>query len=539
MPRAKTTEQFIRDAIKVHGDRYDYSNVLYVSTHTKIIIICKQHGEYKQEPASHLSKNGCPKCARNIKKTTKEFIQDAIKVHGDRYDYSNVKYVNNRTKIMIICKIHGKFEQCPDHHILRKHGCPKCGGSMKKTTEQFIQDAVKVHGDRYDYSDVKYVNDKTKVTISCRIHGSFIQIPSDHLQMKGCMKCGVQSMKDIHRKSQSKFIEDVIKIHGERYDYSKVKYINGLTKIIIICKIHGEFKQLPSNHLGGHHCSLCVGNFKKSTDEFIKDAIKVHGNIYDYSSVRYVNAKTKIEIICKRHGIFIQTPNKHLSQSQGCPICNESHLERNVRQTLTNYCYQYTSEQKYSDCKDQLLLPFDFAILNLSIPPIIYLDSPHLIETDEEQYFDFPLLIETDGIQHFGPIKFFGGNVSYQKRKKHDIIKNYYCLSTRKALLRISYLEIDQVEQHIQNAIDQITFEESPSIIFSNPGLYSKCYLPPYSRDPEINSAICIQRWWRTSKQSRRPTIPTIESIYKEIMALYQGHLSICRLMNEYVAGLD
>ena len=123
------------------------------------------------------------------------------------------------------------------------------------------------------------------------------------------------------KKTKREFIKDARKIHGRKYNYSKVNYIDNKTKIIIICKKHGEFLQIPNSHLKNHGCSRVIGNNNKTTKEFIKDAEKIHGERYDYSKVNYKNAKTNIIIICKKHGEFYQSPTSHLNGS-GCPKCS-------------------------------------------------------------------------------------------------------------------------------------------------------------------------------------------------------------------------
>jgi rubrerythrin len=172
--RKLTHDEFISKAKEVHGNRYDYSKVEYKGWKQKVCIICPIHGEFWQDPTSHIAKHhksGCPKCGKSITKTTEQFIQEAIKIHGNKYDYSKVNYINAQTKICIICPEHGEFLQKPYMH-LRGNGCPKCNIN-KKTTEQFIIDAKKVHGNKYDYSKVSYVNAHTKVLIICSKHGEF------------------------------------------------------------------------------------------------------------------------------------------------------------------------------------------------------------------------------------------------------------------------------------------------------------------------------------------------------------------------------
>ena len=178
-------EQFIAKAIKLHGDRYDYSRVEYVTAKTKITIGCKEHGDFLQTPSNHLSGFNCQKCANNVKMDTASFILKAKAVHGDRYDYSKVDYVNADKKIVIVCREHGDFPQIPDFHTNRKSGCPKCANNLTSDTSTFIEKAVKVHGDTYEYTNVVYVNNRTSISITCKKHGEFKQIPYVHI-CKGC-----------------------------------------------------------------------------------------------------------------------------------------------------------------------------------------------------------------------------------------------------------------------------------------------------------------------------------------------------------------
>ncbi len=122
--------------------------------------------------------------------TTEKFVQKAKEVHGDRYEYSLIEYVNDKTAVTIICRDHGPFLQRPGNHTTQKTGCPRCGGVKRLTTVTFIEKAKAVHGDRYDYSLVEYLNNKTAVTINCRDHGSFSQRPDKHLAPQGCPDCG-------------------------------------------------------------------------------------------------------------------------------------------------------------------------------------------------------------------------------------------------------------------------------------------------------------------------------------------------------------
>lgn len=190
MSKIDKTTLFITKALKIHGDKYDYSTVNYINAKTKISIICKEHGEFYQTPSNHLSKFNCQKCSNNFKSDTTTFINKATNIHNNKYDYSKVNYINSNTHVIIICKEHGDFKQMPDFHINRKCGCPKCSFSYKNNTSSFIEKATKIHGNIYDYSLVEYVNNYTNIIITCKKHGEFNQTPDIHINQKcGCPSC--------------------------------------------------------------------------------------------------------------------------------------------------------------------------------------------------------------------------------------------------------------------------------------------------------------------------------------------------------------
>lgn len=144
---------------------------------------------------------------------------------------------------------------------------------MKKlTTEEFIERAKKVHGNKYDYSKVEYKGNKEKVCITCPIHGEFWITPNHHLKGHGCKKCGIDERAKKRSSTTKEFIEKAKNIHGDKYDYSKVEYVNSTTKICIICPIHGEFWQLPSSHLSGIGCPNCQNSkLENSTSKILRD----------------------------------------------------------------------------------------------------------------------------------------------------------------------------------------------------------------------------------------------------------------------------
>ena len=208
-------------------------------------------------------------------------------------------------------------------------------------TEEFINKANKVHNGKYDYSKVEYVNAKTKICIICPEHGEFWQTPNNHLSGKGCALCANENKLHLYNKSNDKFISEAQMIHNGKYDYSKVEYVNAKTKICIICPEHGEFWQTPHNHLQGQGCPKCSPTLKLNKDVFIEISNKKHNGKYDYSKVKYINNRTKVCIICPEHGEFWQTPDAHLS-NKGCPKCGRvmSNPEDEIVNVLDKFCSQ-------------------------------------------------------------------------------------------------------------------------------------------------------------------------------------------------------
>ena len=280
MGRKLTKEEFLERIMPVHGkERYNYDEVIYINSQTKIKIFCNTHKEFFwQTPNNHLEGRGCPRCAKNQTLSTKKFIEKSNIKHDFKYDYSKINYINVKTKIEIICPIHESFWQIPNNHLNGK-GCPKCGGTKISNAEEFVGKANIKHDFKYDYSKVDYINVKTKIEIICRIHGSFWQTPSSHLNGNGCPKCGGTQISDAEN-----FIEKSNIKHDFKYDYSKVDYINAREKVEIICPQHGSFYQTPDKHLQGKGCPKCTHHVSKLEmlwlDSLNIPNNKEHRNVY-------------------------------------------------------------------------------------------------------------------------------------------------------------------------------------------------------------------------------------------------------------------
>ena len=217
-----------------------------------------------------------------------KFIDSAIQVHGNKYDYSSVKYINSSTKVRIFCKTHNfEFDQNPEKHISGQN-CPKCSKRFMNT-DFFKEKASRLHIYKYDYTKTIYIDSKTKVIVKCPSHGEFEISPNNHLSMKGCVKCGEIKMNELKKITKDEFIEKAKEKYTHLFDYSNMNYIDYTYPLKIICKTHGEIEIIPKKHLFNNFgCKLCglgsrIEQSKKykNNSEFIKDANIIHSYKYD------------------------------------------------------------------------------------------------------------------------------------------------------------------------------------------------------------------------------------------------------------------
>lgn len=215
MAKKVTTEDFIERARRIHADKYVYSKSVYVKNSLNVIVECPKHGDFYITPANHYNGSGCKQCHFDGRRgTINEFIEDAKKIHGGVYDYSMVEYVNSHTKVTIICSEHGEFFQTPSNHIFHKQKCPSCTGNKKITLSEFIKKSHNLHGDRYDYSYVKFKDMFTEVCIKCPIHGETFQQPRNHLRSTGCVNCSYEEFLS----SQVKEIRNLLKCSNIKFE---------------------------------------------------------------------------------------------------------------------------------------------------------------------------------------------------------------------------------------------------------------------------------------------------------------------------------
>ena len=312
----KTTEEFITEAKRVHGDFYDYSKVVYKSNKKKVNITCPVHGPFDQNAKSHLKGSGCPKCSVERRKslppkkykpriTQESFLKQAKTIHSDFYDYSKVICKNGHEGVTITCPLHGDFVQKPVNH-LKGYGCPYCSG-IRITNKSFVEKAKRVHGNRYDYSKVSVKNGHEKVKIICPEHGSFWQSPEKHCSGRGCPSCWQERRKFIKRNTTSEIIDRAINTLGHKYDYSRVRYTSRRNKVEIICPEHGSFWQSPENHISGHEgCPLCSARKVSKQESDIRSFIEDELGITTVTSNRSVISPYELDIYIPDHNLAIE-----------------------------------------------------------------------------------------------------------------------------------------------------------------------------------------------------------------------------------------
>lgn len=346
-------------------------------------------------------------------------------------------------------------------------------------TNLFIEKAIKIHENKYDYSKVQYINKNTPVCIICPVHGEFWQTPEIHLKGCGCRKCSIEKQKNKQTFTREEFIRRAKEKHGNKYDYSKVEYVNSRTKVCIICPIHGEFWQMPNEHLKGRGCRLC-GNLlisekkkKTTTESLIKHFKEVWpNNEYDYSDVVFNGWKNKVKVYCNKHKHFFEiTPGNHLN-GQGCRDCmaekistsNKKDFQLFLKQAIEIHGNKYKyDESSYngSTSKIKITCPIhgefwqrardhvngksgcpkcrssklEQDVSNILIENSFtfeYQKTFGWLKSKNNMKLDFYLpkkkiAIECQGEQHFRSVDYFGGEESFFAAKKRDELKKELC----------------------------------------------------------------------------------------------------------------
>lgn len=490
MGKKLTSEEFVQRATKLHDGKFDYKNSNYVRGRAKIEILCKICDKvFFQRAENHLGGQGCPFCANNLPSTTEEFVRKALEVHGNKFKYNGVIYKNSNSKVRIFCNACEKiFEQTACNHINSGNGCPYCAYRFPLDKEEFVKRSIEAHGSKFNYNDTIFINTYSKTNIFCNTCETTIYVNAQsHMKGIGCGTCFgkklmgreefIRRSKEIHKEkfnydkveyinanvrvellcndcgewffqtpgmhlsgkscgrcfgnrkiSLKDFLRTAAEVHNNYYNYSKSNYTAMPDKITISCPEGHDFLQVARDHLQGYGCNICSGNVKKSKEQFIKDSIRIHFDRYDYDKILYVNFKTKVEILCNACGkYFWQRPNSHVT-GKGCPACKFSKGEKKVAKILNDMEISFKPQATFIGLKFKNSLRVDFHLLDLG------------------------MVIEYDGEQHFADSTWYRNNnrnaSDFEEVRNKDLIKNNYFRNNRIPLLRIPYWRSDTNEMN-------------------------------------------------------------------------------------------
>lgn len=457
-----TQEEYLAKANKIHGDKYDYSKTIYNNKRSKITITCPVHGDFEQLAGNHLKGQGCPECGKEYASTYSQgnyqhFLEESQKRFGSVYTFPYIEseYINSHSKITVQCEKCGNVFQkiAGDHLTSKSGGCLNCknkterrikenNSSLKKQSngkrkidiEIIEQRIFDLCADKFIYDINEYKNTNKPITFKCTECGHEFKRDINALTYNPtCPNC---NGKPRNRKySNEEFAQIANEIHGNKYDYSETQYEASDKKITIICheldifgNEHGRFYVTPHSHIGQMRsgCPKCSGKHKKTTEEFIMESNLIHDFTYDYSKCKYINAKTKVCIICPEHGEFYQKPNDHLC-GRGCPTCKQSKIERKIKQILKQEGIEFIAQYK-TEWLNRMSIDIFIPSLNLGI--------------------------EVQGLQHYKPVEYWGGEDAFQKLIARDKLKKKLCEENNVKLIYYSELNINLPPKTITNADD-------------------------------------------------------------------------------------
>lgn len=413
---------FIEKARAIHGNKYDYSLIPEEFRGIdRIPLICDIHGEFVSIARNHIHgvHSGCPICGRKrakskITDTFESFVEKARKIHGDKYEYFENCFTKTASKLKIYCKKCGKvFEQMGTMH-LAGNGCSFCNPPHTKLThEKFVQKMSETHPNLEILS--RYISTNKPIEVRCKIHDyKYTTTPHRLVQGSNCQKCYDERRGESLKKTTLQLLSELEKIHGSKYTYPKLEneYVNNKNKVTAVCPIHGEFKISVNKLLIGHGCRKCAdienGLKKRLTlEEVLYRFKKIHNNKYTYPYIKeeYETVNSIITVICPVHGEYKQKVGVHLSGC-GCPICNESQLEKYVYSIIGECDRQYKP-----DWLGRKSLDF-------------YIEGKRVG-------------IECQGLQHFISVDRFGGEEGFKKRKALDISKFVACNEQHVSLIYV------------------------------------------------------------------------------------------------------
>lgn len=354
-----TRDEMIEKARAAHGDRYDYSNSVFINRKTKVTIRCSEHGDFLQDIYNHINGAGCPVCWRARRGASKRLSKDSIlkrvKESHPTLTLLDFEYVNNRSRANVECPVHGVFTQTVIS-LLQGHGCPSCGKrasaeNRKRAPSDVLAELQAKHPDlTFPKFFEEYSTTTSTVTCVCPEHGSFKKRPHKMLSAgQGCPLCSAIKSAESKVLSEAEVLQRFRTVHGDRYDYSRVKYVGVNVPVAIVCKEHGEFKQLVYTHtLQKSGCPACAGSNRPQSqpakfEEFVERAREVHGDRYLFDRSSYTALSKSVIMTCKEHGLTFSRRCFSVLYGAGCPACNTNTGGFRPDKPGTFYIYRITT----------------------------------------------------------------------------------------------------------------------------------------------------------------------------------------------------
>lgn len=363
--------------------------------------------------------------------TNDEFINLSILKHGDKYLYHRSNYINSKTLVNVTCPKHNDFTVIPYNHYKKGSGCPLCLKECKAIDkENFISKVTNIYGDRYDLSNVNYISPDKYIVVYDKLKNKYKKVKALSIMYN-------RSENNPNPKEYKKYTLEIVKdmsnaVHEKYYNYDKFIFKTLSSVSIITCPLHGDFETSMENHIfkkyGCRKCGYARNGISQSKgkENFIKDSIRVHGDLYTYDKVIYVSNKVPLIVTCKLHGDFPVRPDNHTKENgTGCPMCKQSKGEKKIYDLLVKLGINFIQEYK---------------IPNFNFRYDFYLP-------------DYNILIEYDGALHFKAVEHFGGEAHLNLTKYRDLMKNRLAKKYGYRLIRLKYLDINNLELQLLKKI--------------------------------------------------------------------------------------
>ncbi len=382
--------------------------------------------------------------------TKEKFIELGRQIHNNKFDYSDMIYINTKTKVKLTCNRGHKIEVSYQDHINKKSDCIYCVREdmsikvRKEAKENFYKRANEIHGNKYNYEKANYIDSHTKIIIICDKGHEFEQQPKSHLAGQGCKYCNQIAIKEgkqitnlevkriTNKWTTEKFIEQAKEVHGDKFDYSMVNLISYKKNVKIKCRQGHVFEQKVRSHLLGRDCKKCSA-LCLTNEQFVEKSKKIFNDTFDYSKCNYINTNIKVILICSKDKHEFEVEPRHHYNSLGCPLCyntTEGKMEKELRKI---YNKELKLQFLFKNINEIKTYPFDFLIKNNKV------------------------IIELDGRQHFETVQYFQQPV--EERQRIDFIKMYWAFKEGYSIIRIYqpdvYLDnfnwIEQLQENIKN----------------------------------------------------------------------------------------